>query len=62
MYVNEIREELPLDRINQKAVAIFDIFAAHRTDFFIAKLKCLNIQSLFVPAECTNKLQPWTRP
>lgn len=33
-YVNEIREELPLDRIDQKADAIFDIFAAHQRDFF----------------------------
>lgn len=30
--MNEIREELSLDRINQKVVAIFDIFAVHPTD------------------------------
>lgn len=33
-YVNKIREELPLDRIDQKADAIFDIFAAHQRDLF----------------------------
>lgn len=57
-YVNEIREELPLDRINQKAIAIFDIFAAHRTNSLIEKLKSHNIQPLYVPGACTDKLQP----
>lgn len=31
-YVNDIRENLLLGRINQKVIAIFDIFAAHKTD------------------------------
>ena len=57
-YVNEVREELPLDRINQKAIAIFDIFAAHRTDSLLEKLKSHDIQPLLVPAACTDKLQP----
>ena len=57
LYVNEVREELPLDRINQKAIAIFDIFAAHRIDSLLEKLSH-NIQPLFVPAACTDKLQP----
>ena len=56
-YVNEVREELPLDRINQKAIAIFDIFAAHRIDSLLEKLSH-NIQPLFVPVACTDKLQP----
>ena len=47
-YVNEVWEELMLDRINQKAIAIFDMFAAHRTDSLLEKLKSHNIQSLFV--------------
>lgn len=33
-YVNNIRKELPWDRINQNADAILDIFATHRTDCF----------------------------
>lgn len=41
-----------------KAFAIFDIFAAHRTTSLIKKLKNNNIQPLFVPAACTDKLQP----
>ena len=58
LYVNEVREELPLDRINPKAIAIFDIFAAHRTDSLLEKLKSHDIQPLFVPAAYTDKLQP----
>ena len=57
-YVNEVREELPFDRINPKAIAIFDIFAAHRTDSLLEKLKSHDIQPLFVPAAYTDKLQP----
>ena len=57
-YVNEVREEPPLDRINQKANAIIDIFAANRTDSLLEKLKSYIIQPLFVPVACTDKLQP----
>lgn len=57
-YVDEIREELPLDRINQKAIAIFDMFAAHRTNYLIEKLKSHNIQPLYVPSASTDTLQP----
>ena len=34
------------------------MFAAHRTDSLLEKLKSHNIQPLFVPAACTDKLQP----
>lgn len=57
-YVHEIRENLPFDRINQKAIAIFDVLAAHRTKSLLEKLKANNIQPLYVPAACTDKLQP----
>ena len=53
LHVNEVREELPLDRINQKAIAIFDI-AAHQTDSLLEKLKSHNIQPLFVQAACMD--------
>lgn len=57
-YVNEISENFPLDRINQKAIAIFEVFAVHIAESFLEKLKSNNIQSLYVPAVSTDKLQP----
>ena len=36
--LNEIRQELPLDRIYQKTIAMLDIFAAHRKDSLFEKL------------------------
>ena len=41
-----------------KAVALFDVFAAHRTDVFLDKLKSANINPVFVPGSCTGELQP----
>lgn len=57
-YVNEISENFPLDRINQKAIAIFEVFAVHIAESLLEKLKYNNIQSLYVPAVSTDKLQP----
>ena len=57
-YVNEVRENLALHRIKQKAIVLFDVFAAHRTDSLKEKLSKHNIQPLFIPAACTDKLQP----
>ena len=57
-YANETWEELWLDRINQKVIAIFNYFAAHQTDSLLEKLKSRNIQPLFVPPARTDKLQP----
>ena len=58
-YAKETREEPPLDWINQRAIAIFDYFAAHWMDSLnlLEKLESRNIQPLFVPATRTDKLQ-----
>lgn len=63
-YVNEIQNEVLLDtdRINQKSVTIFDIFAAHHTCVFLNCKDKNNIQLLFVPAAGTDKLLPWMWP
>ena len=42
----------------QKALLILDVFAAHRTEEFIKKLASNSIEVVFVPACCTDKLQP----
>ena len=55
-YLNEVREEPLLDRINQKAFAILDIFAAHRTVSLLEKVKSHNIQLLFVPVELNVRI------
>ena len=52
-YVN-VREELPLDRINQKSSVIFDDFGTFRADL-LEKLKNHDIHPLFVSAACTDK-------
>ena len=54
-YVIETREKLDLadDRL---ALAIFDVFSAHRCNS--VKLKSHNIHQVFVPAGCTGELQP----
>lgn len=59
-YVNEIREELPLDRIDQKADVIFDIFAAHQRDFFDFEIEMPQNPAPFFSAAFINKLQTWT--
>ena len=53
-YANKTQEELPLDWINQKAIAIFDYFATYWTDSLLEKFKSRNIQPLFVPATRTD--------
>lgn len=42
----------------QTALAIFDVFAAHRTKEFLDKLAEANIKVKFIPAGCTGELQP----
>lgn len=42
----------------QRALCIFDVFAAHRTKSFLQKLTSNNIEYVFVPASCTGELQP----
>jgi len=57
-YIEELREDLPLTQKNQKAIAIFDVFKAHRGEKLLLHLKENDIVPLFVPAACTDKLQP----
>ncbi len=54
-YVQEKRE---IHGANQKALVIFDVFAAHRCSSFIEKLREMNCEVLFIPAGCTGELQP----
>ena len=40
------------------ALAIFDVFAAHRCASVLQKLASNHIHQVFVPASCTGELQP----
>lgn len=57
-YVNGIRESLPLSKCNQEAVTIFGVYKAHQSPKLLELLKQNKIIPLFVPAYCTDKLQP----
>lgn len=57
-YVEAVREYLPVAQINQPALAIFDVFAAHISKKVLSALKKANIRYVFVPAGCTDELQP----
>lgn len=57
-YVNGIRESLPLSKCNQEAVTILDVYKAHKSPKLLELLKQNIIIPLFVPACCTDKLQP----
>lgn len=56
-YVTETRKKLELAD-DHPALAIFDVFAAHRCSSVLAKLQSHNIHQVFVPAGCTGELQP----
>lgn len=56
-YVTETRKKLELAD-DHPALVLFDVFAAHRCDSVLAKLKSHNIHQVFVPASCTGELQP----
>ncbi|KAI8493908.1 hypothetical protein Bbelb_282550 [Branchiostoma belcheri] len=56
-YVTAQREALGLSE-DQPALAIFDVFKAHRCPELLAKLKENHIHAVFVPARCTGELQP----
>ena len=51
------RKELKL-RNNQPAILIFDLFKCHQNESFLNTLKENNVQAIFVPASCTDQLQP----
>ena len=56
-YVQQTRERMELPP-TFPAVAIFDVFAAHRCQPFLDVLTANKIQPVFVPAGCTGELQP----
>lgn len=56
-YIAKKRQELGLSS-DQKAICIFDVFAAQRTQDFLKKLRDHNVLPIFVPASCTSELQP----
>jgi len=57
-YIESVVNDLPLSQKNQKAVAIFDVYKAHQGEKLLDHLKKNDIIPLFVPAACTDKLQP----
>ena len=56
-YVKQTRERTELSS-TFPAVAIIDVFAAHRCQSFFGSLTLNNIRAVFVPAGCTGELQP----
>uniref|UniRef100_A0A1X7V5S5 DDE-1 domain-containing protein n=1 Tax=Amphimedon queenslandica TaxID=400682 RepID=A0A1X7V5S5_AMPQE len=55
-YVKQTRSELQLAS-NQPALALFDVFKAHRCESVVEKLRQNHIHQVFVPAGCTGELQ-----
>lgn len=56
-FINKIKRRLALSK-NQKALCIFDVFRGQMGEEFLDHLKQNNICIVFVPANCTDKLQP----
>ncbi len=56
-YVSATRTKLDLGD-DHPALAIFDVFAAHRCTSVLKKLSDNHIHVIFVPASCTGELQP----
>ena len=56
-YVDRIRDQLNVDE-SQAALAIFDHFKGQLTENVVQLLEEHNIQSVLVPASCTDRLQP----
>ena len=56
-FVERVREDLGLDK-QQAALAIFDHFKGQLTESITQVLEKHNIQSVLVPACCTDRLQP----
>ena len=56
-YVQSTRERLGLEK-DHFAVALFDVFAAHRCDSVLQSLEKNHIKCIFIPANCTGELQP----
>ena len=56
-YVERVRDELDLP-LRQKALCIFDVFKAHQDKCVLNALEDKDIKVVFVPAACTDRLQP----
>jgi hypothetical protein len=56
-YVEATRQSLGL-KPDHCALAIFDVFAAHRCHSVLEALSDNHIKYTFVPASCTGELQP----
>ena len=56
-YVERVRDELDLP-LRQKALCIFDVFKAHQDKCVLNALEDKGIKVVFVPAACTDRLQP----
>ena len=56
-FVDSVRDRLEIDQ-SQAALAIFDHFKGQLTENVVQKLEEYNIQSVIVPASCTDRLQP----
>ena len=56
-FVDSVRDRLNVDQ-SQAALAIFDHFKGQLTDIVVQLLETFNIQSVLVPASCTDRLQP----
>ena len=56
-YIQDTRKRLKLN-IEHRALCIFDNFKAQRTDRILQLLEDNNIDTVFVPPNCTGELQP----
>ena len=55
-YLQKTRKKL--DAPDQRGILILDIFKAHQCTDFLDGVRDLNMQIIFVPASCTDDLQP----
>ena len=56
-YVSQVRDRINVNE-EQSALVIFDHFKSQVTDKVLQLLEAHNIQSVLVPASCTDRLQP----
>ena len=56
-YFRVVRKSLGLSE-NHSALAVFDVFAAHRSQIVLDTLDKYHIKYFYVPAGCTGELQP----
>ena len=56
-YIEAVRDDMDLP-LRQRALCIFDIYKAHQAEEVRGLLQKHNIQMVYVPASCNDKLQP----